>query len=88
MIFTRIGTVLAHFVFWLSLVRLFTALSIAFFSASMESNRLMSRHYLRTDSSGAALTNELYLMIFLAVALGVLCEISKKSGKSVDSAPH
>lgn len=75
MFFTRIGKVIAHFVFWLGLLRVALGYLVAFGTADMESNGAAARRYLAATSSGEAI-NEGMIYILLAVALGVLCEIS------------
>jgi hypothetical protein len=80
MFFTRIGMIIAHLVFWFSAFRLGMGFLFAFGAPDMENNRIAARRYLGTETTGEAI-NEATLALVLAVALGVLCEISSKRTK-------
>ncbi len=77
MFFTRIGQVFAHLIFWLGLIRVATGFLVAFGLADME---IVGRR-----TSGEAI-DQGFIAIVLAVALGVLCEISAARRKSEDDA--
>ncbi|WP_377277234.1 hypothetical protein [Rhizobium sp. R86522] len=81
MFFTRIGKVIAHVIFWGSIVRLALAFFVAFNSVDSESNRAASARYLATATSGEAI-NQAFVGLLLGLALGVLCEISARTGGS------
>lgn len=81
MFFTRVGKVVAHVVFWLGLLRVASALLIAFTSPDMEANTAFSRRYLGTATTGEALSGNVFLYIFAAIILGVVCEISARQTK-------
>ena len=57
----------------------------AFGSADIESNRAFASRYLSAATTGEAI-NEGMMYILLAVALGVLCEISSKRNKPDEQA--
>ncbi|MEL7117115.1 MAG: hypothetical protein AAGP08_16290 [Pseudomonadota bacterium] len=76
MFFTRIGTVMAHLVFWLSVTRFAISLFVAFGTEDMEANRFFANRYLGAANSGEAM-NEAAIGLGIAVALGILVEISK-----------
>lgn len=80
MFFTRVGKVLAHVMFWISVIRLVLALAIAYGTPDMETNRAYSLRYLQMETSGASI-NKSIQNILIALALGVLCEISAKRRK-------
>lgn len=80
MFFTRIGKVIAHLMFWLATLRVATGFLVAFSTETMDDNRLAARRYLGAATSGEAI-DEGMTSILLAVALGVLCEISSKRKK-------
>jgi hypothetical protein len=81
MFFTRIGKVIAHLMFWVSVTHVLIAFAGAFGIADMESNRLFASRYLSAATTGDAI-NKAQLYILLAVALGVLCEISSRKNKA------
>ncbi|AZN72242.1 hypothetical protein D5400_14010 [Georhizobium profundi] len=78
MFFTRIGILVAHALFWLSSLRLAAAVAIAFFSPDLETGRAFAERYLATASTGEAIDQTL-MYIAIAIALGALCELSKRS---------
>lgn len=80
MFFTRIGKIIAHLGFWIGILRIAMALSVATSTKDMETNAMLSRRYLAAATSGEAI-NEATIYILVAVALGVLCEISSKRAK-------
>jgi hypothetical protein len=82
MFFTRIGKVIAHLIFWLGLLRIGSALFIAFTAADVETNAILSRRYLGTSTTGEALSDKVILYVVAAIALGVLCEVSAKQAKA------
>ncbi|MCZ8178428.1 MAG: hypothetical protein O9309_05340 [Rhizobium sp.] len=81
MFFTRIGKVVAHFIFWGSAFRLATALFVALSTTDMEGNRAAAARYLSAATSGEAM-DEAVVGLLLGLALGVLCEISARIGRS------
>jgi hypothetical protein len=83
MFFTRIGKVIAHLIFWLASIQVAIAFTGAFGTADMESNRAFASRYLSSATTGEAI-NKGMMYILLAVALGVLCEISSKRTKPDD----
>ena len=85
MFFTRIGKVIAHLIFWLGLLRVAMGFFVAFGTDGMESNRAAASRYLAAATSGEAITEGM-MYILLAVALGVLCEISSKRNKPDEQA--
>ncbi len=85
MFFTRIGIVFAHIAFWLGLFRVGMGFFVAFGTTDMESNRAAARAFLGATTTGEAI-NEGVIGIVLAVALGVLCEISSKRAKPDEQA--
>lgn len=85
MFFTRVGKIVAHLIFWLGLLRVTIGFFVAFGTADMESNRIATSRYLGAGTSGEAI-NEGIIAILLAVALGVLCEISSKRAKPDEQA--
>ncbi|WP_221116463.1 hypothetical protein [Rhizobium sp. NZLR1b] len=78
MFFTRVGKIIAHLIFWLGIFRVGIGVVVAFGTPDMESNAHASRIFLAAATSGEAI-NEGSIGILLAVAIGVLCEISSKS---------
>lgn len=80
MFFTRIGKVLAHLIFWFSVLQFAIAFGIGFGSGSVENDRFYANRYLSAATSGEA-TDRAVMYILIAVALGVLCEISSKRSK-------
>lgn len=85
MFFTRIGKVIAYLIFWLGIIRVGMGFSGAYGAADMESNRIFASRYLAASTTGEAI-NEGIMYILLAVALGVLCEISSKWNKPDEQA--
>jgi hypothetical protein len=81
MFFTRVGKVVAHLIFWFGLIRVSSALLIAFNTPDMETNAAFSRRYLGTATTGEALSGNVFLYIFAAIILGVVCEISARQAK-------
>lgn len=77
MFFTRIGKFIAHLLFWMALIRVGMGFLLAFGTPDMENNRAAARSLLGTATTGEAI-NEGMLGILVAVALGILCEISAK----------
>lgn len=77
MFFTRIGKIIAHLMFWLGLMRVSMGFLVAFGTVDMESNRALAHQYFGTRTSGEAITEGM-IAIFLAVALGTLCEIGSR----------
>lgn len=75
MFFTRTGKVIAHIVFWLGALRLGLGAFGAFATANMENNRAFAGRYLAAETTGEAI-NEAMIYILVAVALGILSEIS------------
>jgi len=85
MFFTRIGKVIAHLMFWASAIHIAIAFAGAFGTADIASNRAFASRYLLAATTGEAISKaELYIL--LAVALGVLCEISAKRSKPDEQA--
>lgn len=80
MFFTRVGKVFAHLMFWIAVIRLVVALGIAYGTPDMETNRAYSLRYLQVETSGASI-NKSIQNILIALALGVLCEISARRKK-------
>lgn len=78
MFFTLIGKIVAHLIFWFGLIRFSAALLIAFNTPDMETNAAFSRRYLGTATTGEALSGNVFLYIFAAIILGVVCEISAR----------
>lgn len=85
MFFTRIGKVIAYLMFWVSVIHISIAFAGAFSTADMESNRAFASRYLASATTGEAI-GKAQLYILLAVALGVLCEISSKRSKPDEQA--
>lgn len=85
MFFTRIGKVIAHLMFWSSVIHISIAFVGAFTTPDMASNRAFASSYLAAETTGEAI-NKAQLYILLAVALGVLCEISSKGTKPEEQA--
>jgi hypothetical protein len=81
MFFTRIGKILAHLMFWLGLLRVAMGFLFALGTPDMESNRAAARHFLSAATTGEAI-NEGMIAILVAVALGILVEISM--GRSLE----
>lgn len=81
MFFTKIGKILAHLMFWLGLLRVAMGFLFAFGAPDMESNRAAARHFLSAATTGEAI-NEGMIAILIAVALGILVEISM--GRSLE----
>lgn len=77
MVFIKIGKVLAHLIFWLSLVQLLLAFALAFGSDTMEANRALAQRYLSASMTGEAI-NEAQLYLVLGLALGILSEIGAR----------
>lgn len=75
MFFTKIGKLIAHFAFWLGVIRVAIGFFIAFGSENLEQNAFFAQRYLSASTTGRAI-NEGMLGILIAVSLGVLCEIS------------
>ena len=85
MFFTRIGKIIAHIIFWPSMLRLVHALSIAFFSPDKETTIALVRRYLGSGTVGEYI-DKAAILILIAVALGILAEISaNKKKQSADS---
>ena len=80
MFFTRIGKMIAHLMFWLGIARVALGFIGASGSADIESSRAFASRYLAAATTGEAI-NEGMMRILLAVALGVLCEISSQRNK-------
>jgi hypothetical protein len=76
MFFTKIGTTLAYIGFVLGVLRLGFGAYVAFGSADMASNSAASQRYLDSFNSGQAMDKGM-VMILIAVAFGILCEISR-----------
>lgn len=80
MFFTRVGKILAHIGFWLGLLRVgmgFLVASGALTFATGADPCEAERRYLGTETSGQTIDQGV-AMIVVAVALGVLCEISAR----------
>lgn len=77
MFFTKIGSWIAHIIFWLGLMRVALSAFLAFGTENMEQNIAVSRRYLAASTTGEAI-NEGMMYMLVGVALGVLCEISKR----------
>ena len=86
MIFTRIGKIVAHLIFWASAFRITVALIIATTAPDMEANAAFSRRYLGAATSGEALSSTTFFTLMAGIALGVLCEISARMIKREASA--
>lgn len=83
MFFTRIGKVIAHLVFWLSAFRVATCLFIMFGPLSLDEQQAFVRRYIGgggLEGLGATL-DKAVIALAVGVALGVLCEISAKTGR-------
>lgn len=80
MFFTRVGKVVAHLMLWPALAKLLLGFSIAYSTPDMESNSFWARRYLGAATSGEAI-NESQRAILIALAFGVLCEISARRKK-------
>jgi hypothetical protein len=79
MFFTRIGKAIAYTGSCLSILRL----ALAFYVASipdLEASKVAAQRYLGTANSGEAIDRTLYYLL-IAIALGILCEISSKMGR-------
>lgn len=75
MLFTKIGKFIAWFLFVTSSLHVALAFSIAFFTTTQESWIAYSRRYLGSKTTGQSIDQGLKL-VFLAIALGILVEIS------------
>lgn len=77
MFFTRIGTIIAHLAFWVGLLGFATALLLIFGPEfQTDDGQIVFKNLGKKLDSGAK-------FIVIGVALGVMCEISKKlSGPS------
>lgn len=84
MFFTKVGKVLAYIIFALGVLRVALGLLIAFGAHSMSDNAAAARQYLGASNTGEAI-NEATIYILVAVALGVLCEISSNRRKCAAS---
>ena len=80
MFFTRIGKIIAHLMFWSAAFQLAVSCHFAFTTPDMESNRAVARRYLSAESTGEAISDGMRY-ILLALALGVLCEVSSRRNK-------
>jgi len=85
MFFTRIGKFVAHLIFWFGLLRVAMGAFVALGTADMASNRAFADRYLAAATSGEAI-NDGMIYILLALALGVLCEISSKRNRPEERA--
>jgi hypothetical protein len=85
MFFTRIGKVFAHLIFWLGLFRVAMGFFVVFGSADMESSRALASNIFGGKTTGQAI-DQGFIAVVLAVALGVLCEISAKRNKPDEQA--
>lgn len=81
MFFTRIGLVLAYLGFSVGLFRTGLSFFIAFTTESMEANIAFSKRYLVAANTGEAI-GEGATFILVSVALGILCEISRRAQAS------
>lgn len=81
MFFTRIGKVLAHFIFRVALIQLALGYLGAFGTPDMESNRAFANRYLGAATTGAAITKAQYSLL-VGLVLGILCEISANRAKA------
>ncbi|MCC8931916.1 hypothetical protein [Rhizobium sp. 'Codium 1'] len=84
MFFTRIGKVIAHLVFWLSAFRVATCLFVMFGPLSVDEQQAFVRAYIGSgglEGLGATL-DKAAIALAVGVALGVLCEISARTGWS------
>jgi hypothetical protein len=84
MFFTKIGTALAYIGFVLGVMRVGLGAYVAFGSADMASNSAASQRYLASFNSGQAMDKGM-VMILIAVAFGILCEISNRQALSIAS---
>ena len=83
MFFTRIGKVIAHLVFWLSVFRVATCLFAMFGPLSMDEQQAFVRRYIGGGLEGLGSTlDKAAIVLCIGVALGVLCEISARTGWS------
>lgn len=83
MFFTRIGKVIAHLIFWLSAFRVATCLFVMFGPLSLDEQEAFVRRYIGgggLEGLGATL-DKAAIALAVGVALGVLCEISAKTGR-------
>ena len=76
MFFTRVGIFVASLMFVLGAIRTVFGVLIAFGTEDMENNRAASAMFLGAENSGEAIDQGI-AALGMAIALGVLCEISK-----------
>lgn len=79
MFFTRVGTVLAYLGFVLGVLRYGLSVYFAIATPDMAANAAAAKRYLAATNTGLAM-DEGALLIVSSVALGVLCEISRRVG--------
>lgn len=77
MFFTRIGTVMAYIGFFMGVLKVSMGFFIATFADDMASNQAMAWQYFAARNSGEVI-NEGFHAILVSVALGVICEISRR----------
>ncbi len=77
MFFTRVGKVLAHLVFWFSALRILIGVYVVFGAPDLATSMAAQRRYLGSTTGGEAMDRGA-LWVLVAVALGVLCEISAR----------
>ena len=81
MFFTKIGRVIAHVGFWVGIFHVLAGLFIAFGSSDMASNRMAAQRIFGEENSGAIIDQGATVLL-IAVALGILCEISSRTGET------
>jgi hypothetical protein len=82
MFFTRVGKVLAHLVFWCSVFRILVGVYVLFGAPDLATSMAAQRRYLGSATGGEAIDRGA-LWVLVAVALGVLCEISARRQKAL-----
>jgi hypothetical protein len=75
MLFTRIGKVIAHLIFWLSLFNLISATLVAILSPDFDTMSAIVKRYFGSGKIGKYIDRGFY-GILIAVVLGILVEIS------------
>ena len=77
MLFIKIGKVLAHLIFWFSLIQLLLAFTLAFGTETMEANRAAAQRYLSAGTTGEAI-NEAQRYLLIGLVLGIVSEIGTR----------
>ncbi|MCM5558470.1 hypothetical protein [Pleomorphomonas sp. JP5] len=81
MFFTRVGKVIAYLGLALGFLRCAMGVFVGYASPDMESRVALSRRYFGSFTSGQAIDQGMKFIV-IAVALGVLCEISARKSKA------